>query len=1057
MCRGNKLLNYLKENFKFQKYITLKYFIILSKLYFYKTKIKECGLKLREDKVFKVNEYITLRLENNNIRIYVKDKPINLRNRLLIYPVLGILPENIKSIDQIEENYKTSPILPGFNPFIINSVPITKAEEFWGICSNLQFWAEQNYNTLYLHRNIAFPLLKKLTEEGDNRAKEVFKEEVFKRYISGTISVKKFLKYGGYMKLLLFEHYKELQERLDTPLLELLREFDLVDKFLNNLNQEEIESVIKTRLNNINLTEILKFISDIGFQDLITKIANQIGNNFLFKIILDLKDTGKILQYTNILEDLSKQMPDLEFFRRGMEWNFRGEKIYINIDELYYDIFEYFHELFKWIEKGYYSFDDKSLLLRVLDFLDLIFFIMSPLPEVAIDGYEYNCDKFGAPFIYEEFDTILKDIYKGTYIKIKNNKLTVELDIINTEVREYTFNLNVEKIIEDKFFMYERFKDYFKKYYDSDYFFRLFNKYKIFHVESNNLNLRDSNIKSISEIKELDCLDELNHLDLSRNYISEIKGLENLRSLEYLDLSNNKITEINGLENLANLKILKLTNNEISEIKGLDNSKYLEYLDFSHNKIKEIKGLENLKNLKILKLITNEILEIKNIKNLRELETLELTNNKILEIEGLENFKVLDYLDLSNNEIIEVNGLENLTKLKILNLVNNQISDIKGFENLTSLEYLDLSGNKISEIKGLEGLVNLKELDLEYNEITEFKGLESHHLLKKLKLNNNRISDFCSLEHLDKLEYLDLSNNNIRKIKVNNSLINLRKIILIDNQIISIEGLENLDKIEDIYFAGNPLFQKLTNVKHPMSRNIYVSWTMDRDDRDIINELKKKYLKNLHLFSLQENNDSYYNVRDKQIKELALKITIPAYIEPILKLVLQLKNIEKLSIKANLRFIPSIIGNFKFLKELDLHLNELVDIPDFFPNLLSLETLDLSNNRLEALPGPICKLKYLKNLDLAYNKIQRLPEKFSDLKSLETLDLSYNILKELSMSILKLTSLKSLVLRDNYISKIPKLIGELKLLELIDLRDNNLSEIPDSIKSLKDNGVRVLI
>ena len=53
--------------------------------------------------------------------------------------------------------------------------------EFWGHCSNLQVWVENNYDTRLIHRNLSFPLLKKLTEVGDPTARRHFKEEIAKR------------------------------------------------------------------------------------------------------------------------------------------------------------------------------------------------------------------------------------------------------------------------------------------------------------------------------------------------------------------------------------------------------------------------------------------------------------------------------------------------------------------------------------------------------------------------------------------------------------------------------------------------------------------------------------------------------------------------------------------------------------------------------------------------------------------------------------------------------------------------------------------------------------
>lgn len=78
--------------------------------------------------------------------------------------------------------------------------------------SNLQVWVECEYDTRLLHRNIAFPLLEKLTEAGDPLAKKRFKEEIAKRYSSKNPTVIKFLELEGYLKYLSNEEMASLKE-----------------------------------------------------------------------------------------------------------------------------------------------------------------------------------------------------------------------------------------------------------------------------------------------------------------------------------------------------------------------------------------------------------------------------------------------------------------------------------------------------------------------------------------------------------------------------------------------------------------------------------------------------------------------------------------------------------------------------------------------------------------------------------------------------------------------------------------------------------------------------
>ncbi|MFX1257565.1 MAG: leucine-rich repeat domain-containing protein [Promethearchaeota archaeon] len=143
------------------------------------------------------------------------------------------------------------------------------------------------------------------------------------------------------------------------------------------------------------------------------------------------------------------------------------------------------------------------------------------------------------------------------------------------------------------------------------------------------LSLRRMNISDINNIKNLDKIKNLKHLDLSNNIISEIKGLLRHTNLEYLNLESNNLSEIKGLETLVNLKTLILSNNKIIEIKGLEKLTNLKTLILSNNKIVEIKGLEKLTNLEILDISSNDFKLIQGLGTLNKLKTLFIGWNKI--------------------------------------------------------------------------------------------------------------------------------------------------------------------------------------------------------------------------------------------------------------------------------------------------------------------------------------------------------------------------------------------------------------------------------------------
>ncbi len=128
---------------------------------------------------FIVNEYITLRLEGKNTVIYIKDQ----RFRHCKYLLINVTPQNIGEFEDIKSIDDAAQLLDHSldNPRI-NNIEIPPETEFWGHSSNLQTWAENNYDVNLLHSNLVLPLLKKLTQAGDDIARVKFKEEIAKKF-----------------------------------------------------------------------------------------------------------------------------------------------------------------------------------------------------------------------------------------------------------------------------------------------------------------------------------------------------------------------------------------------------------------------------------------------------------------------------------------------------------------------------------------------------------------------------------------------------------------------------------------------------------------------------------------------------------------------------------------------------------------------------------------------------------------------------------------------------------------------------------------------------------
>jgi hypothetical protein len=206
-------------------------------------------------KEFTINEFLSLKLEGVKINLYVNGRFFEQCKFLLIH----IPIEDTVDYDEIKSIDEAAGILgwrdEGQEGVEYNIDPET---EFWGHCSNLQIWYENDYDTQLLHSNLAFPLLKHLTDCGDPLAKKVFKEEIAKRIESGYLPVVLYLIEEKYLRYLSSE---ELSVVLAGP---------TFSKFLTMPDAWKMEFLFHDLLDAIKGTNLLKE----NFLELLTVVEN---------------------------------------------------------------------------------------------------------------------------------------------------------------------------------------------------------------------------------------------------------------------------------------------------------------------------------------------------------------------------------------------------------------------------------------------------------------------------------------------------------------------------------------------------------------------------------------------------------------------------------------------------------------------------------------------------------------------------------------------------------------------------------------------------------------
>ena len=192
---------------------------------------KEINDYNKKIETFVINKYLTLKLEYNQTNIYVNGKRfIHCKYLLLNIPKGNIEDfDDIESIDDVSERLDRN--LEG-RERLKKNLKISPLIEFHGHCSNLQAWAEHGYDTRLLHRNLAFPLLKELSNAGDPLAKRVFKEEIALRLESGELNVIEYLIQGNFFKYFNEEELTSIAENIKDPIAKLITQSQIGDSNL---------------------------------------------------------------------------------------------------------------------------------------------------------------------------------------------------------------------------------------------------------------------------------------------------------------------------------------------------------------------------------------------------------------------------------------------------------------------------------------------------------------------------------------------------------------------------------------------------------------------------------------------------------------------------------------------------------------------------------------------------------------------------------------------------------------------------------------------------------
>lgn len=385
---------------------------------------------------------------------------------------------------------------------------------------------------------------------------------------------------------------------------------------------------------------------------------------------------------------------------------------------------------------------------------------------------------------------------------------------------------------------------------------------------------------------------------------------------------------------------------------------------------------------------------------------------------------MLEYLDLSENKIGQLapNAFKALVGIKVIDLHQNRLTVIGGFATDSKLETLLLSSNRLTKVTDLsaETVPELKVLDLKDNKVSEFED------------------QFFTLT---KIHTLDLTNNEFNKLAPELGLfVALKKFFIVGNPLKTLRNeikngsTEKLKKYLSDLIDPNKLKAQDNSAKANLVKKELVSpeekTDFERTIRaGIVNNTAN--LSNKKLTFLSKEILLFEGLGSVNLSKNALT-EFPSILS-------ELRNLRTINLSENQidRVSVSQLQKFELLDTLDLQSNKLVSFCDDFvsyeqtPVLRNLRSLDLAKNRLTQVSIIFASLPKLDTLSLGYNQITSIePLIFQENNTLDTLILTNNKIETISENIANLMKLATLLAENNNIKNFPPELAFLNLKNL---------------------------
>ncbi|KAF9356477.1 hypothetical protein BGX26_005210 [Mortierella sp. AD094] len=307
-----------------------------------------------------------------------------------------------------------------------------------------------------------------------------------------------------------------------------------------------------------------------------------------------------------------------------------------------------------------------------------------------------------------------------------------------------------------------------------------------------------------------------------------------------------------------------------------------------------------------------------------------------------------------------------------------------------------LRRNNIQEIPPeIKVLTNLVELSLRDNLLTSVPVEITHlKLLQKLSLANNRLQEPPEpISMFTQLTWLSLASNTLTTLP--DSFSNLQKLTCLDLQ------RNRFNTIPDCVYQMRALTVLLL-----------------QKNRITTIPPKIGQCNQLVSLNLSYNRIQHLPVEMKECRNLEhLLLSVNSIQGLPSQLCEAWTSLLNLDIHTNdLKDLPDKLGCMKSLRRLNLAINKIVDIPDSIGQLHLLEWLNLNDNKLVTLPATMDQMQKLVKMGIVQNKLQTLPAAIARLTLLYKLDVRRNKIEYLPSAFKDMQGIHSLLLEENPLS-----------------------------------------